>query len=181
MPRPREQILKKLSLLELCNDITPSNSIIPTEFRIITFSTHFVYKFLTNTGNEYNLEFFEFYEQSETKLTNKKTIGCILNRKKNNINSIYLDLSLIKYKNDIDDAEKGELIGRILYMLKVGLKRDKKTKVFVIGNYNKTNRKKYKEFFNFHFSEVFKLYYGKSQCHPFASLVIIRKNKRKPL
>lgn len=178
---------KKIHLNDLINeDIIKEifDSKIKTEFKEINFGSYIAYRFKTSSDNEYDLEFHYAIELPNTKLSNGKTLGEVLNTNKSvNCFDIAFSLSNISDKSNPDEFELetnlneiNELFGRISYIISIIINKYKNCKLFIIGGDSRRNRLKiYEEIFKNHFNKIFDLYHGKSEAHHGESLFIIRK------
>jgi len=186
MARRKVNKNKKLSLMVIMENLITEifDSTIETEFKEIPFDDYIAYRFKTNSGNEYDLEFHYSEEDSTTIINheNGTTLGDILN-KTGMIDcfDIAFTLTSVENKDNPDEFELetnlnevNELFGRISYIIQILLKKYKKIKLFVIGSARRNRLKIYEKIFENHFSNEFKLFYGESQYHVGKSLFLIR-------
>lgn len=187
MSRRVNKKIKKINLINLINENIIKevfNSKIETDFKEISFGAYIAYRFKTSSNNEYDLEFHYATESPNVLLSNRKTLGQILNTNKVvacfdiafSLSNISNKSNSNEFELEINLNEINELFARISYMISIIIKRYKNTKLFIIGDDSKRNRLKiYREIFNNHFNEIFDLFYGESESHNGKSLFIIKK------
>ena len=187
MARRTTTPIKRLSLLEIFKSLDESfDSVIETTYTIINFGEYFACRFKTNSANEYDLEFHESDESSETLLGGVK-LGNIIKPKNDVINCLDVAFTLTAVKDkenpdefeiDTNQKEQYELMGRITYILKKIVNTNNKCNLFIIGGDARRNRlKMYEMMFKNNFKDMFDLYYAKSKWHGGVNLYLLLENQ----
>lgn len=186
MSRRKIEPIKKLSLLEIFNDVNEVfDSAIETKYTLIDYGEYFAYRFKTKSENEYDLEFHYSHERGNTKLDNNKLLNEYIKEVAGLVDCFDVSFTLTNVinKDNPDEFEietnlheQYDLMGRIAYIIKNEIKRNINIKLFIIGGDSRRNRLDiYKTIFNKQFNDVFDLFHGKSMWHKGDSLFIIRK------
>ena len=183
MTRRKPTTVKKISLLEMLNEAF--NSVIETDFKIVDYGDYFSCEFTSKNGNKYDLEFHYGEEYGNTKLNNGKTLNETMGVKRQIIPCLELGFTLHdvvdkdnpdEYEIDANLKEQFDVFGRMVYIVKKIISKDKKYKLFIIGANPRRNRMDmYRKIFENHFTDMFDIYEGKSMAHEGNSLFIIKK------
>jgi hypothetical protein len=149
------------------------NSIIETDYTIVNEDDITIYRFKTNSGGEYDLEFILSYINCNTKVGEGVLGDYISNNEKINIiNKCFtpvIDVAFVPSEINISDrnnqelytketnrGEHIELMGRISYLIKEFIKLNGDISVYVIGKDTKNVKLNiYKNMFNNLFSDTY--------------------------
>ena len=182
MSRPKKY---RISVHNLLTEVFTKK--IETSFREIDYSSYVAYQFKTNSGNLYDLEFHHSKEDCYTELNNGIILGDLLKKR---CSGKYIDSFSVSFttsyvinKDNPDEYEKEtniheqyELMGRLVYIIYLLLKKFNNYKLFVIVNSRRNKMDIYKTIFENHFKERFNLYVGDSiNSDEGKSFFIIRK------
>lgn len=166
-------------------------SIIETNFKIIEEGDITIYRFKTNSGNEYDLEFIFDTTKCDTpiegglyldRLTKTQNIGGFCRIPTVDIAFVPSEINLSDrenpelYTKETNRGEQFELMGRISYLVKQYLKNNPQQKVFIIGkNTKETKLKIYETIYNNIFSSEFIKVEGQNEGYPEGCVYFIKK------
>jgi len=120
---------------------------IETDYEMVDEGKIIIYRFNTNSGNSYDLEFiYSPLLVKHEKLTNGSMLGDYVTKE----NTIAMDIAFVPSEINMDDRENHELytketgrdevfelMGRISYLVKVFIKNNPNVDIFVIGKNTK--------------------------------------------
>jgi hypothetical protein len=185
----RRIIKNKVLLTEFFNTVINEifDKKIETAFKEVDYGEYIAYKFKTDSGLSYDLEFHYSSESCDTLLNNEIELKDLLINEcdKGYINcfDIAFTLSMVYDKDNPNEFEKEtnkhehfELMGRISFIINKLIKKYSKIKLFVVGNSKRNKNEIYKKVFENHFNDKFQIFNGISKWHNGESFFIIRKN-----
>lgn len=151
------------------------NSVIPTEHKEIHNEWPMtIYRFTTNSGNSYDLEFMLGYESSDIfkKIVTVVDVAFVPSE----INMDDRDNHEL-YSKETNRKEQYELMGRITYLLKEFIRNNEEYNVYVFGkNTEETKQSMYNKMYENHFYGEFVRVEGKSSQYDEGAFFFIKND-----
>jgi hypothetical protein len=151
-----------------------------------------IYRFTTNSGNSYDLEFIRHIENCNNKLVGGGTLNDYIRgefRVRGGNYCLVVDLAFVPseinmsdrdnhelYTKETNRSEQYELMGRISFLVKEYIKNNPEINVFIIGkNTKETKLKIYNKIFDNIFSTKFNKFEGENSGYKEGSFYFIKK------